>query len=86
MFSMEFFNQLSLEDQADYLWQYGSRITSKKFKEHFIILYSLGNYFTEVWSHSEADHIILITSFKAHSTQLDEYLEKYTLHELFAKI
>jgi len=68
------FNLLSIGDQTGYTWEHGTYLAHRR-ETHFVInLYSVNNFFVEVWFNPEEIKINKIRSFKSRKC-LEPYLD-----------
>ncbi|MDQ3394671.1 MAG: hypothetical protein M3512_11250 [Bacteroidota bacterium] len=79
MLSLQIYKSLPIEDKTQYLWYRGKLIGSRYHGRHKIELYSIFNFYAEIW-YTELDRgirdsmIIKIIPFNGISN-LDPYLE-----------
>jgi hypothetical protein len=82
MFEYSLFHKLPVWTQVEVLAQKGNFIAQRKHKDYTISLYSLDNYFVEVWAKGK---LRISTSFRETTKPLiimDQYLDEISL-ELF---
>ena len=77
-FSLYEFNILPDGEKADNVWEHGKFITNRVVEGHVINLYSLNDFYVEIWYHQSSNKIIKIRSFKS-TNPLDPYLEEITM-------
>jgi len=79
MLSYELYNLLSIEDKTHYLWYRGKLIGSRYQGRHKIELYSIFNFYAEIWytefSHGIRDSMIIKIDPFFRTQFLDPYLE-----------
>lgn len=73
MITQKKFNQLSMEEKARYISEFGTYLMSKEYPELTTSLYSIHNFFAEIW----IDHMAMV-HIKSFST--DSCLKKYLNH------
>ena len=66
MISLFHFIGLDLNQKAEYVWQ-GTHIATRTDSEHRILLYTLGEYYAEVFYNAETNEITNIKGFRATS-------------------
>ncbi len=69
---------LPLVKQTQYIYDNGTRLLSRQVGAYDIDLFSLGNFYAEIWRNKEDDRIYAITPFKDVS-RLDPYLKEIML-------
>ena len=82
MFEYSMFNRLPVESQVDVLTKKGTAVAQRQHKQYTITLYSLDNYFVELW---EKEGIEIIGTF--HKTVnaltiLEPYLDQMDTENL----
>ncbi|MEN0052320.1 MAG: hypothetical protein AAGC65_01560 [Mucilaginibacter sp.] len=60
---LEEFNLLDINDQADYIWNY-QPLDERRDETHSILLYSLPDFYAEVWYHWGDNRIVTIKAFR----------------------
>lgn len=80
---LEEFDYLIEDDKLIYLWNHGIFLTERNHDDYKINLYSLHDYFVELWYNPLTDSIELIAPFRS-SSRLDPYINKYELETLFS--
>lgn len=82
MLTLYEFNLLpDIELQAEYLWENGIYLHYREEKQKRIALYSLGNFYVEVWLDEQGKNIVKLRSFKT-TEQLESYLPFINLQNL----
>jgi hypothetical protein len=76
------FNQLSEDGQADILYRMGVFISMRSTEEHKVLLYQVEGFYVEIYYHPRSNTITEFRSF-ASTEQLEEYLEKISIADLF---
>ena len=72
------FNVLPENDKADVVWEHGKFLSNRNIEGHGINLYSLNDYYVEIWYDQGTNKTIKIRSFKS-TNPLDPYLEEITM-------
>jgi hypothetical protein len=75
------FNMLPMQYQAQFTWDYGNYIASRKTKSHVINLYHTKNFFIEVHFSLKSEGVDKISSF-TNLDHVDGYLARISLKEL----
>jgi len=75
------FNTLPMQYQAQYTWDNGIFLSSRKTDEHVINLYHTRKFFVEVHFSLRSEGVDMISSF-TNLNQLEPYLDQIDLHKL----
>ncbi len=76
------FESLTLDEKAQQVWDKGRFLASRQFGQYLINLYTIHNFFVEVWFRSSLDTVYAITAF-TNSDHLESYVENVSLKEIF---
>lgn len=69
------FNLLSLNEKAQYTWEHGTYLATRKADVYKVNLYHLGKFFAEIFYNSNKNSIAHIKSFKSKMC-LEPYLNR----------
>lgn len=75
------FNTLPMQYQAQYTWDNGIFLSSRKTEEHVINLYHIRKFFVEVHFSLRSEGVDMISSF-TNLNQLEPYLDQIDLKKL----
>ena len=82
MIAVPQFAELSIPEQAQYLWDNGEYLLSREGESSTAVLYTVDNFFVEVWYDTETGAITEIVSID-NLTRLEAYLKAVSLRGLF---
>lgn len=82
MIAVPQFAQLTIPEQAQYLWDNGDCLLTRKGEHSTSVLYAVDNFFVEVWHDQESGDITEIVSIDRF-IRLDAYLKAVWLKGLF---
>ena len=77
-----YFDQLNEATQTDVIWENGVYLDRRKEGFYNVLLFQLGDFYTEIFYHAHFNVIIKIRSF-SDTDLLAPYLDKIKLHGLF---
>ena len=72
------FNVLSDNEKADIVWKHGKFLTNRVVEGNAINLYTLNDFYVEIWYDQSSNEIIKIRSFTS-TNPLDPYLDDIRL-------
>jgi hypothetical protein len=82
MIAVPQFAELTIPEQAQYLWDNGDYLLTRKGERSTSVLYAVDNFFVEVWYDEESSEITEIVSID-NFIRLDAYLKVVSLRGLF---
>jgi hypothetical protein len=82
MIAVPQFAELSISEQAQYLWDNGEYLLSREGENTTSVLYAVDDFFVEVWHDGETGTITDIVSID-NLTRLEAYLKAVSLRGLF---
>lgn len=75
------YNQLTLDEKAQYLWDNGEFILNRKTEEGAFNLYTLSDFFVEVFLDKKSGQVTKFQSFKS-LRMLEPYLNSISIEKL----
>jgi hypothetical protein len=82
MIAVPQFAELTIPEQAQYIWDNGDYLLTRKGERGTSVLYAVDNFFVEVWYDEEGSEITEIVSIDSF-IRLDAYLKAVSLKGLF---
>ena len=69
------FDQLGLNDKIEHVFKRGRHISSRRYYNHLLKLYDMGDFFTEIWHEPDSDKILKIESLTFEDKKIDRYID-----------
>ena len=79
------FELLEVAEQAEYLWQHGVHVATRKLVFHSLLLFQTSRFYGEIIYNGVENKIVTIRAF-ASAHRLEPYLKDIDLSEILAQV